>query len=368
MKPIKQINTENYEEWFLLFADGELDPAEKKTVFEFIAKHPFLKDELEALQMTVTSADSQIEFENKKALYKVSEETIISFLDNELSQQDLDAATKWSITHHPAFEELKNTYCTSDSTIVFENKNRLFRVTKRTVLFPIWIRWAAAILVGVLIFRFVPIPFGKESEADRTSSEIAVEDRSRVSEDFQNSDTPEIPSDSDSQNKAYSLALETEQKKITEGNSSVLPASDKQRENSLPQSHNKKNQMATPKSTIHSTTNMANQEIVRENRVIENSTMDPAINISVESPSINSVEKDAGRAIAVLSEKNIGTKPGILTVSNSLETINNKRQSARKRSVILKNLGENIKNRMMDVISNGDEEITVAGFAINFSK
>ena len=126
--------------------------------------------------------------------------------------------------------------------------------------------------------------------------------------------------------------------------------------------------MATPKSTIHSTTNMANQEIVRENRVIENSTMDPAINISVESPSINSVEKDAGRAIAVLSEKNIGTKPGILTVSNSLETINNKRQSARKRSVILKNLGENIKNRMMDVISNGDEEITVAGFAINFSK
>jgi len=87
MKPIKQINTENYEEWFLLFADGELDPAEKKTVFEFIAKHPFLKDELEALQMTVTSADSQIEFENKKALYKVSEETIISFLDNELSHR-----------------------------------------------------------------------------------------------------------------------------------------------------------------------------------------------------------------------------------------------------------------------------------------
>ncbi len=41
------INLSNYEDWFLLYADGELTVAEQKAVLQFVNGHPELKEELE---------------------------------------------------------------------------------------------------------------------------------------------------------------------------------------------------------------------------------------------------------------------------------------------------------------------------------
>lgn len=65
-----QINRQSYEEYFLLYADGELNESEKKAVEEFIDQNPDLAGELSILQETVFEPDSNITFENKEVLFK----------------------------------------------------------------------------------------------------------------------------------------------------------------------------------------------------------------------------------------------------------------------------------------------------------
>lgn len=65
-----QINRQSYEEYFLLYADGELNESERRAVEEFIDQNPDLAGELSILQDTVFESDSSIVFENKELLFK----------------------------------------------------------------------------------------------------------------------------------------------------------------------------------------------------------------------------------------------------------------------------------------------------------
>jgi hypothetical protein len=65
-----QINRQSYEEYFLLYADGELNESEKKAVEEFIDQNPDLAGELSIIQETVFKPDGGIVFDNKELLYK----------------------------------------------------------------------------------------------------------------------------------------------------------------------------------------------------------------------------------------------------------------------------------------------------------
>ena len=65
-----QINRQSYEEYFLLYADGELNESEQKAVEEFIDQNPDLASELTLIQETVFKPDGTIIFENKESLFK----------------------------------------------------------------------------------------------------------------------------------------------------------------------------------------------------------------------------------------------------------------------------------------------------------
>ena len=65
-----EINRHNYEMFFLLYADNELDAAERKVVEAFVVLHADLKEELQSLVQTRLSADEIIPFLHKAALYK----------------------------------------------------------------------------------------------------------------------------------------------------------------------------------------------------------------------------------------------------------------------------------------------------------
>lgn len=69
-----QINRQSYEEFFLLYADGELNESEKKAVEEFINVNPDLAGELSLIRETVMQPDDSIIFENKELLFKDEEE------------------------------------------------------------------------------------------------------------------------------------------------------------------------------------------------------------------------------------------------------------------------------------------------------
>ncbi len=67
------INLSNYEEYFLLYIDNELDPAAKTDVEIYILQNPSLQNELNLLQQTKTQPDAAIAFEGKEILYKKEE-------------------------------------------------------------------------------------------------------------------------------------------------------------------------------------------------------------------------------------------------------------------------------------------------------
>ena len=64
------INRNNYEEYFLLYADNELTKAERKMVEVFVKENPELKEEFCMLKLTIRLPDEDIKLEDKSFLMK----------------------------------------------------------------------------------------------------------------------------------------------------------------------------------------------------------------------------------------------------------------------------------------------------------
>ncbi len=68
------INAGNYEEYFLLYTDKELDEATAKEVETFAGQHPSLSESLHLLLQARLEPDTAIVFEGKEILYKKEED------------------------------------------------------------------------------------------------------------------------------------------------------------------------------------------------------------------------------------------------------------------------------------------------------
>jgi anti-sigma factor RsiW len=64
------INRNNYEEYLLMYLDGELSSSERRSVELFLEENPDLKEELELLQQTILQPEEQVIFAGKEALYR----------------------------------------------------------------------------------------------------------------------------------------------------------------------------------------------------------------------------------------------------------------------------------------------------------
>lgn len=67
------INETNYEEFFILYVDGELPPAARREVEAFAATQPHLQQELNLLQQTKLEPEQEVVFPDKSVLYKQPE-------------------------------------------------------------------------------------------------------------------------------------------------------------------------------------------------------------------------------------------------------------------------------------------------------
>ena len=165
------INQHNYEEFFLLYVDGELSATDKQAVEQFVQANPDLAIELEMLQQTLLVNDELI-FEDKNLLFRTEaaeinthnyEEHFLLYTDNELNTEARENVEKF-VLQHPALQEsftlLKQTKLEPE-TIVFPDKQLLYRKeeTKKPVFYIGWQRIAiAAALIGfvVLVWTLVP--------------------------------------------------------------------------------------------------------------------------------------------------------------------------------------------------------------------
>lgn len=157
---METINRNNYEEFFLLYADNELDAEMKRAVEDFVQQNTDLAIELEMLLKT-KSTPEEMHFNDKELLLRTEgnsinetnyEEYFLLYIDNELSIAKREEVEMYVLQHpklQKEFINLKQVILTPE-TISYGNKEDLYRTEKkRTVYMRSWRLAAAAIFIGV---------------------------------------------------------------------------------------------------------------------------------------------------------------------------------------------------------------------------
>lgn len=158
------INLDNYEEFFVLYMDGELDAAQRKAVENFIVQQPHLQFEMDALQSTKLPAENL--FFDKATLLSHNmqgqslEEDLLLYLDDELPAER-KKLMKLEIASNPKYqlqlEQLAATKLNAAELIVYPYKKELYRRTKSVIAFPSWMRIAAIFLLvaSMMVVYFI---------------------------------------------------------------------------------------------------------------------------------------------------------------------------------------------------------------------
>jgi len=155
-----KIDRHNYEEYFLLYIDNELNVEQKKQVELFVKENADLEEELVMLQQLKLIPDKTIVFDKKDLLMKEEnnslinmnnyEEWLILYVDNELNEKETVVVEKFAAAHPHIQQELnlfQQTKLQSEK-IVFADKEVLYRRERVTVISMQWWRVAvAAILI-----------------------------------------------------------------------------------------------------------------------------------------------------------------------------------------------------------------------------
>jgi hypothetical protein len=155
------ITRDNYEAYFVMYVDDELNAMERRAVEQFIQQHPDLEEELVMLQQSVLRADEGIVFEEKESLFKHTnrdaineqncEEYFVLYGDDELTNEEKDKVELFVYKHpqHQAdFELIQQVKLVPDNTLSFPDKAYLYRTEEddaRVMAFPWWRISAAAI-------------------------------------------------------------------------------------------------------------------------------------------------------------------------------------------------------------------------------
>ena len=158
------IHRGNYEEFFILYMDNELSGEQIKMVDAFLAAHPDLKMEFDALMSTKLPTE-EFSFDKKDLLAEnmklasVDEELLL-YIDNELStdqKKTVEMELVLNKNYQQQHQVLLQTKLDPSEIITYPHKKELYRQTVTTVPFKVWMRVAAAVVViaisGLLYFR-----------------------------------------------------------------------------------------------------------------------------------------------------------------------------------------------------------------------
>lgn len=156
-----KIDRHNYEEFFILYMDGELSMEERQAVEAFAALHPDLKEELDLLQQFKLQPDTDIVFKGKDELFRINGETPVTmsnydewfaqYIDNELNPAQKKAVEDFIAQNPDTAKELLQFERTKlqPETILFADKASLYRSEKERRVVPM--RWWRIAVAAVLV-------------------------------------------------------------------------------------------------------------------------------------------------------------------------------------------------------------------------
>ncbi|GEO11459.1 anti-sigma factor family protein [Segetibacter aerophilus] len=156
------INRHNYEEFFLLYVDNELNESDRAAVEKFVQENGDLAEELDMLRQAILPGE-HVEFDQKELLYNkeegISQDNYETYfllaVDNELTPKENEEVEKFVLKH----PELQGEYTLLNQTklepeeIIFEGKEKLYKKDEkvRPVILMNWMRMSAAAAVIGLI-------------------------------------------------------------------------------------------------------------------------------------------------------------------------------------------------------------------------
>jgi len=157
------INRYNYEEFFILYMDNELDAEGRREVENFVQQNPDLKDELDILMQSKLTPDTDISFADKGSLLRFDsssinlanyEEWLTTYVDNELTEDKRKNVEEF-VAMNPAIQKELNLLQQAKlepEAIVFPYKESLYRTTEKARV--ISIRWKRIAVAAVLLLAF----------------------------------------------------------------------------------------------------------------------------------------------------------------------------------------------------------------------
>ena len=170
------INRNNYEDFFLLYADNELSKTERKIVEIFVQENPDLKEEFSMMKLTINSPDEKIKLLDKSFLLKKEppfitennyEEVFVLYHDDELSEQQKTETEKF-IAENPKFNEefelILNSKLVPENSVIYPAKRQLYRKEKSGKVIPmiLWRYIAAAVFIGFGLW--IGLPYFKKND------------------------------------------------------------------------------------------------------------------------------------------------------------------------------------------------------------
>jgi hypothetical protein len=173
------IHLGNYEEFFLLYTDGELNPAQMQSVEDFLVQHPDLRAELDLLCGTRLVPENY-SFPKEDLLshhmqQSVIDEDLFLYMDNELpaarkAKVEQDLATRPDYGRQ--LEALMQTHLDATQLIAYPNKKELYRKEERAAFAFPWMRVAAAVAIVAAAGFFY---FNNNNTAPATDTALAGE-------------------------------------------------------------------------------------------------------------------------------------------------------------------------------------------------
>lgn len=157
------INRDNYEEYFLLYADNELTDSEKAEVLMFVMQNKDLEDEFRMIHFTISRPDKNIHLADKSFLFRDTnsafineknyEEIFVLYHDNELTAKGKLETENFILRHKDLkseFDLIGLARLTPEVSVVFRGKKRLYKKGKPGKVVPVmfWRMIAAALFIG----------------------------------------------------------------------------------------------------------------------------------------------------------------------------------------------------------------------------
>jgi|694.fasta_scaffold00398_5 hypothetical protein len=236
------ITQDNFEMYCMLYADGELSPAEIRAFDTFLENNPDLLSEWQQWQQLKLHEDALL-FPDKAALLHPESETISEekawlYIDGELSLIDRTATEEWlrrDATSTQLIKELRSLVLVP-TTVACPDKESLYQINRqRPVIVMRWmLRVAAAVLIAVLCWPlFTEKPLQKANSTEEVVNKSIVPSPSMDSEKgIANPSTPQ-PYVSAEAKKPLPVFTQVTAKKETPTKNPII-------ENLLPIAENKK--------------------------------------------------------------------------------------------------------------------------------